>query len=168
MTAQLRPAAPTDGDGIRQVLRLAFGQDDEADLVDALDAGGFTRLSLVAEKDGHIVGHILFSDLPIIGRAGTVAALALAPLAVLPDYQNQGIGSKLVRDGLDACREQGHRIVVVVGDPRYYRRFGFSSELGARLDSPIQRPAFQAAELVPGSMTGVIGRVCYPPPFGLA
>ena len=89
----IRLEAPGDQDPIRQVNRLAFGGDDEARLVDQLRHGKFARLSLVAEQDGQIVGHILFSDLSIITEAGTLAALALAPMAVLPEFQNQGIGS---------------------------------------------------------------------------
>src|SRR5690606_7453426 len=102
----IRPESPADLEAIRQVNRLAFGEDDEANLVDALRDGGFVRFSLVAEQDGQIVGHILFSDLPIITTSGTVPALALAPMAVLPEFQRQGIGSELVRRGLDVCREQ--------------------------------------------------------------
>ena len=124
--------------------------------------------SLVAEEGGRVVGHILFSDLPIVTADGTVEALALAPLAVLPSHQRRGIGSLLVREGLRACREAGHRIVVVLGHPEFYPRFGFSAELAERLKSPFSGPAFMAAELVPGALEGVEGEVRYPPPFGLA
>lgn len=87
-----RPETSADLAAIRHVNRLAFGQDAEVQLVDALRQGGYVRLSLVAEEAGQIVGHILFSDLPIITEAGTVPALTLAPMAVLPELQNQGIG----------------------------------------------------------------------------
>src|SRR5215468_871227 len=89
----IRAETPADHEAIRHVNRLAFGQHDEARLVDALRDGGYVQASLVAEKDGQVVGHILFSDLPIITGAGTVPALALAPMAVLPAIQNQGVGS---------------------------------------------------------------------------
>lgn len=159
--------APTDPKAIRGVIRLAFGRDDEALLADALRDGGYVRISLVAEVDRLIVGHILFTDLPIVSETVTFPALALAPMAVLPEYQRQGIGSKLLRHGLDLCREQGHRIVVVLGHPNFYRRFGFSSELARQLDSPFSgRASFMAKELVEGSLSGVSGRVQYPPPFG--
>jgi putative acetyltransferase len=120
----------------------------------------------VAEKDGQVVGHILFSDLPILTDAGTLSALALAPLAVLPEFQNQGIGSALVRRGLEVCKGRGHPIVVVVGHPHFYPRFGFSAKLAARLDSPFSgRESFMAVELVPGALEAVAGSVQYPPPF---
>jgi putative acetyltransferase len=162
----IRPDTPVDHEAIGHVSRLAFGQDEEARLVDSLRDGGHVRASLVAEKDGQVVGHILFSDLPVVTKAGTVPALALAPLAVLPEHQNQGVGSALVRRGLEVCKEQGHRIVVVVGHPHFYQRFGFSSKLAAELESPYSgRESFMAVELVPGALDGVTGRVQYPPPF---
>jgi putative acetyltransferase len=162
----IRPETAADHEAIRRVNRLAFGQDAEARLVDALRAGGFDRVSLVAEKDGQVVGHIMFSDLPIISDGGAIAALSLAPMAVLPEFERQGIGSALVRRGLGLCREQGHRIVVVLGHPDFYPRFGFSSKLAERLESPYSGgPSFMAAELVPGALGGVVGKVVYPPPF---
>lgn len=102
----IRPETSADHEAIRMVNRLAFGQDAETRLVDALREGCYVRLSLVAESDGQIVGHILFSDLPILAEAGTVASLSLAPMAVLPAYQRQGTGSALVRRGLEVCRDQ--------------------------------------------------------------
>src|SRR5438270_5207172 len=102
MTITIRPETASDHEVIRHVNRLAFGQDDEARLVDALREGGFVRVSLVAERAGRIVGHILFSDLPILTGDGTVAALALAPMTVLPEVQRRGIGSALVMRGLEA------------------------------------------------------------------
>lgn len=164
-TCVIRSETVGDHEAIRHINRLAFGQDTEARLVDALRDGGFVRLSLVAEQAGHLVGHILFSDLPIITGERTVAALSLAPMAVLPEWQNQGVGSALVRRGLDACRENGHRIVVVVGHRRFYPRFGFSPERASRLESPYVGEAFMAVELVSGALDGVEGRVVYPPPF---
>ncbi len=164
---EVRLERPEDMEAIREVNRLAFGGEDEALLVDALRDGGCSRLSLVAEKDGKVVGHILFSDLPIVTQSGTLAALALAPMAVLPGHQRQGIGSFLVREGLRACAEAGHRIVVVLGHPDYYPRFGFSPQMAERLKAPFSGPAFMALELVPGALAGVTGEVVYPPLFGL-
>jgi putative acetyltransferase len=167
MSVIIRPESTADQDAIRHVNRLAFGQDEEARLVDALRDGGYVRVSLVAEQAGRVVGHILFSDLPIITEAGTVAALALAPMAVLPELQNQGIGSALVQKGLEACRQQGQRIVVVLGHAHFYPRFGFSPKLAAHLESPFSgSESFMAMELVPGALDGVAGRVQYPLPFG--
>lgn len=167
MSLSIRPESPTDHEAIRQVNRLAFGKDEEARLVDALRDGGYVQVSLVAERDEQIVGHVLFSDLPIITDSGTVPALALAPMAVVPKFQRQGIGSQLVRCGLDACRVQGHRIVIVLGHPEFYPRFGFSSDLARPLQSPFSGEAWMATELVPGALDGVAGRVEYPPPFGV-
>ena len=167
MSIIIRPESTADHDAIRHVNRLAFGQDDEARLVDALRDGGYIRVSLVAEMEGQVVGHILFSDLPIITEAGTVPALALAPMAVLPEFQNQGIGSAMVRSGLEECRQQGHKIVVVLGLPHFYPRFGFSPKLTAHLESPFSgKDSFMALELVAGALDGVTGQVQYPPPFG--
>jgi putative acetyltransferase len=163
----IREETPADHPAVREVNRLAFGQDDEANLVDALRAGRYTRLSLVAERDGVVIGHLLFSRLPIESAAGTIEALALAPVAVLPGRQRQGVGSRLIRDGLTMCRERGHRVVVVLGHVEYYPRFGFSTALAERLRSPFPGPHFMTLELVPGALDGVEGEVRYPLPFGV-
>ncbi len=161
----VRVEADEDRAAVREVNRLAFGRDDEARLVDALRDGGYDRGSLVAEVCGQVVGHVLFSALPILTPRGSVEALALAPLAVAPSHQRRGIGSVLVREGLGTCREAGHRIVIVLGHPEFYPRFGFSAELAGRLRSPFSGPAFMAMELVPGALSGLTGEVRYPPPF---
>src|SRR5262249_20292889 len=113
MPITIRPETPADFAAIHEVNCCAFEGDAEAKLVAALRDGGYVRVSLVAEAGGTAVGHILFSDLPIITPWGPVAALSLAPLAVRPEYQNRGIGSELVRGGMATCRDAGHRIVVV-------------------------------------------------------
>src|SRR5215204_5594172 len=130
----IRPETPADAAAVDDVNRLAFGGDAEAALVAALRAGGYARVSLVAEADEQVVGHVLFSRLPIEAGAGVVVeALALAPLAVRPSFQRRGIGTRLVGAGLRACAGQGHRIVVVLGHPEYYPRFGFSAALAGPL-----------------------------------
>lgn len=161
----IRSETSLDYPAIRSINSLAFTSDAEARLVDALRQDGYVRVSLVAEMAGQVVGHILFSDLPILTTAGTVPALALAPMAVLPEVQKQGIGSALVRQGLEACRQQGHRIVVVLGHRHFYPHFGFSPELARQLQSPYSGESFMALELVPGALAGVSGRVVYPLPF---
>jgi putative acetyltransferase len=167
MTPTIRHETTADHEAIRQVNRFAFGQDDEARIVDALRSGGYARVSLVAEVDGAVVGHIMFSDLPILTDNGTISALSLAPMAVLPDFQKRGIGSELVQKGLEACRNQGHRIVVVLGHSHFYPRFGFSATLAAPISSPFSgRDSWMALELVPGALDGSSGWVRYPPPFG--
>lgn len=167
MSVNVREERPGDHAAVREAHRLAFGQEDEARLVDALREGGYARLSLVAEEGRRVIGHALFSDLPIKTPHGTVPALALAPLAVAPARQRQGVGTLLVREGLRACAGRGHRIVAVLGHPGYYPRFGFSAGLARPLRSPFSGASWMAAELVPGALAGVAGEVQYPPPFGL-
>jgi putative acetyltransferase len=173
----IRKEEPKDFRSVRQVNCAAFETEAEAGLVDALRDGGFVELSLVADCDGIIAGHILFSRLPIRldadGQPGdaahgtTVAALSLAPMAVRPAFQRQGIGSQLVDAGLTTAREQGHCIVVVLGHPEYYPRFGFSAELAKQLHSPFSGDAWMAIELTPGALDGISGQVEYAPPFGI-
>jgi putative acetyltransferase len=165
MSPIIRPETTADHEAIRQVNRIAFGGQDEARLVDALREGGYVRVSLVAEEDGLVVGHILFSALTIATPQGNIEPLALAPMAVVPSHQRKGIGSSLVREGLRACREAGHRIVIVVGHPEFYPRFGFSAKRAEPLGSQYSGPAFMAVELVSNALQGIEGEVRFPPPF---
>jgi putative acetyltransferase len=161
----LRPEAPSDRAAVRDVNTTAFGGSSEADLVDALRAGGFSIVSLVAVEEETIVGHILFSRLRIESGTRGMDAAALAPLAVRPAYQHRGIGSSLVREGLKRCRQAGESVVVVVGHPGFYPRFGFSHALGAKLESKYAGESFMALELEPSALAGVSGEVVYPAPF---
>ncbi len=165
MRFTIRQEQPVDRPAIFEVLRRAFEQDAEAKLVENLRNGDYIRLSMVAELEGHVVGHILYSKLNIVRESETTAALALAPMAVLPEYQSLGIGVALVRGSLDICRQQGHQIVIVLGHPDYYARFGFSSRLALPLESPYAGDSFMALELVPDALQNVRGRVEYAPPF---
>lgn len=157
----------SDGEAIRDVNVRAFGRENEARLIDLLRVSihFIPDLSLVAVDAAHVVGHILFSRIHIQMPKRDVPALALAPMAVLPEYQNRGVGSALVRHGLAESRRLGHRIVVVVGHPSYYPRFGFSSARAKGLEAPYPDPAFMVQELVPGALDGVRGAVEYPPEF---
>jgi putative acetyltransferase len=125
------------------------------------------NLSLVAIEDDRLVGHILFSEIAIATSQGEITALALAPLAVLPQFQNRGIGSQLVREGLKQCQFLGYRIVIVLGHPNFYTRFGFAPAINKGLRSPFPVPdeAFMVLELVPGALTGISGMVQYSSPF---
>jgi putative acetyltransferase len=149
------------------VNEAAFGRRDEADLVDELRREGVVLLSLVAELDSQIVGHIFFSRMTVETAQGSVTAVSLAPMAVLPDRQGRQIGSRLVRRGLAALRERGERIVIVLGHKDYYPRFGFTPEHARYLSSPFPPEAFMALELADGALAGIRGTVKYPSAFGL-
>ena len=165
---QIREETQADHDAIREVNRLAFEGEEEGLLVDRLRADGLLIASLVAEEQEQIVGHILFSGLPIEIEKEGITACSLAPMAVRPEAQRRGIGAALVKAGLDLCRERGCSIVVVVGHPAYYPRFGFSVGLAQKLRSPFSgSEAFMALELVPEALAGVSGTVRYPDAFGL-
>ena len=161
----IREEQPEDRAAIFSVIERAFGQPGEATLVDALRDGGHVALSLVAIEADHIVGHVLMSNLRIIGDGGEAAALALAPVAVPPDHQNRGIGSALIRKALELCKTRGHRSVIVLGEPGYYGRFGFSAAIVRHLESPYAGEYFMGLELVPRSLEQASGRVEYAPPF---
>ncbi len=158
----VRDEIAEDGPAVRFINEDAFGRPDEAELIENLRAEGAVLCSLIAEEHGRVVGHILFTRMWV----DTIPAVALAPMAVLTEYQRQGIGQRLVRHGLDRLREQGERIVIVLGHPDYYPRFGFS--VAARgLESPFPPEAYMAMELEPGALIGVRGRVRYAAAFGL-
>jgi putative acetyltransferase len=164
----VRPEVRADYPAIRQVNEAAFGTSEEATLVDQLREDGMTLLSLVATLNDQIVGHILFSRMSIDSPQGDlIPAVALAPMAVLPEFQRQGIGGQLIRQGLDGLRDLGERIVIVVGHPTYYPRFGFSAVQAQALEHPFPAEAFMALGLVPGALNGVRGRVRYPAAFGI-
>ena len=156
-----------DRAAIRAVNSSTFGRNDEADLVDELRTSGHVLISLVGVVDGNIVGHILFSRMWIQARPGLISAAALAPVAVLPEHQMKGIGSHLIEHGLRMLSDRDEGIVIVVGHPEYYLRFGFSRDKARLLESPFPAEAFMVLELVPGALDGVQGRVVYPPEFGI-
>jgi putative acetyltransferase len=164
----IREEKPDDTPAIRSINEAAFGGPDETALVENLRSEGAVLLSLVAELDHQIVGHILFSRMSIETASGPVPAVALAPVAVLPDHQRQGIGRRLIRDALKLLRERGERIVIVLGHPEYYRQFGFSTEKTQSLQSPFPPEAYLAIELVEGALEGIRGKVRYAAAFGLS
>jgi putative acetyltransferase len=144
-----------------------FGRLDEADLIDSLRTQGVVLVSLVAEMENRVVGHILFSRMSIETAGGSIPAVALAPMAVLPEYQRQGVGGRLIRHGLELLRWRGEHIVIVLGHVDYYPRFGFSNEKAQSLKSPFPPYALMAMELSPGALDGIHGKVRYPAAFGL-
>ena len=120
----IRPEYPTDAPAVRRVHEAAFPTKAEANLVESLRASGKAVIALVAEDEGAIVGHIVFSPVSLDPLAGTVG-LGLAPVAVLPDREKHGVGRRLIQNGLAECRAWGAAFIVVLGDPPYYSRFGF-------------------------------------------
>jgi len=163
----IRTESTKDNESVRRVNELAFEQPNEADLVDALRANARPFISLVAVVDEQVVGHIFFSPVSIESENGVFTAMGLAPMAVLPEYQNQGIGSQLVREGLKACQRLGHDIVVVLGHANYYPRFGFTpaSLKGLRSEYDVPDEVFMVTELVAGALEGRRGLVKYHPEF---
>jgi putative acetyltransferase len=162
----VREEQPGDVEAIHRINEAAFGQALEARLVDALRRAGAVTLSLVAVADGEVVGHVLFSPVTIGGHPG-VEAVGLGPMAVLPHSQRRGVGSELVRSGLERLREAGYAAVVVLGHPDYYPRFGFrrASEHGLRWERDAPDAAFMALELRAGALSSCRGVVSYRPEF---
>jgi len=165
----IRPEKKTDYTAIHKVNELAFGGRAEADLIDDLRKTDsfIPELSLVAIQNQEVIGHILFSAIVIKSEKYVISALALAPMAVHPEFQNKGVGSKLVFRGLEDCRNLGHKIVVVIGHPGYYPRFGFlpARDRGLQVLFPVPDEAFMVLELVPGALKSAKGEIIYPPPF---
>ena len=159
----IRRERDEDRSGIRLAHGLAFGRAAEANLVDALRAAGGVTLSLVAEWTGEVAGHILFSPVTVVGAHGAFPAVGLGPLAVVPGHQRRGVGAALVRAGLSELQSIGHEVVVVLGHPTYYPRFGFvkASTLGLRWQHEAPDEAFMALELTRGALAGRAGVVRY-------
>ncbi len=151
---------------IHAINRAAFDSAAEAEIVDVLRSGAENVLSLVAEEDGEVVGHIMFSTVQLAG-APDVRAMALAPMAVAPERQRVGIGSGLVRAGLEECQRLGVDAVFVVGHPTYYPRFGFksASSVGFVCEFEVPEDAFMVTELVAGILDGKTATVHFHPAF---
>lgn len=161
----IRPELPSDRESVYLVHAAAFPSDDEARLVDVLRDAGCLTVSLVAEESGRVVGHTALSPVSV---AGTSGGLGLAPIAIMPEYQRQGIGSRLVQAALAAAAEKGAGFVVVLGAPGYYGRFGFTAATGWELTDEFGGgAAFQAIELVAGAIPRNGGLVRYAAEFAL-
>jgi len=163
---RVRAERGDDHEAVRALHQAAFETPAESALVDALRARAQPLVSLIAEDEGAVLGHILFSPVTLPGRP-ELRIMGLAPMAVVPARQRGGIGSALVRAGLEACRALGCDAVVVLGHPSYYPRFGFAPAttfgIGCEYDAPAE--AFMALELQPGCLDGATGTVQFHPAF---
>jgi putative acetyltransferase len=169
----VREENPDDIEAIRRINRLAFERDVEAGIVDALREAGAVTLSMVAcQVDPatgaeEVIGHALYSPIIIEGANESCSAVGLGPLAVLPDYQRQGVGTFLMEVSLEILRRAGHPAVILVGHPNYYPRFGFlpAEEWGLSVAFEVPPGVFQAIELQPGALAGVAGTIRFRPEF---
>jgi putative acetyltransferase len=143
------------GPRLAQLNVTAFGGSDEADLVETLRGDGHSLLSLVAEFEGGIVGHIMFSRMWINTSTRFLSAAALAPVSVLPEHQGKGIGTLLIQHGLKQLPGRDEMIVMVVGHPDYYPRFGISTARAKSLEHPFPVEAFMVMELRQGALDGI-------------
>jgi putative acetyltransferase len=158
----IRPEEEREGAAVRALNASAFDTEGEGNLVDVLRASARPLVSLVAEHDGNIVGHIMFSPVSLSGNPD-LKIMGLAPMAVAPERQRQGIGSELVRAGVERCKQLGVDAVVVLGHPEYYPRFGFrpSSLFEIECEYDVPEEVFTVVELQPGCLRGKSGTIKY-------
>lgn len=159
-STRVRPEKSGDHAAVRAIHESCFPTSDEADLVDTLRADGDAVLSLVAESGSDLVGHAMFSRMKAPFRA-----LALAPVAVMRPWRRQGVAERLVRLGNDEARKTGWHAVFVLGDPDYYRRFGFSADLASRFESPYAGPYLMALALQAEGLPCSKGKLRHAPAF---
>ena len=169
-TINIRTEEANDIDIIFQINSTAFDTAAEAELVNRLREQAEPFLSLVAEQDGTLLGHLLLTPVTLDAdqdNSSELKLMGLAPMAVMPDNQNSGIGSALVEAGLTHCRNLGIGAVVVLGHPEYYPRFGFEPSVNFNIKSEYEVPAevFMAQELLPGYLQKVSGTIQYHPAF---
>ena len=163
----IRPERPGDEAAVREVNEQAFGQPDEARIVDRVRPLADRFISLVAVEDDRVIGHVLFTPVTVRHDTDAWHAFALGPVAVMPSRQRRGVGAALIRAGLEACLDIDEPVVFVLGDPKYYARFGFRSAaaLGLRFRSAEFDEAFMVVELRPGALGERRGMVEYLAPF---
>lgn len=161
----IRHETASDQEAVFHVERDAFGKEDEAQLVDALRVGGKVLLSLVAELDSEVVGHVLFSPLTVESERVRHTAVALGPIAVVSAHQGEGIGGRLIETGLDDLRGMGHGAVFLLGHATYYPRFGFWPAHEFDVHYGNDRDSFMALELVAGALEDVSGQAVFAEEF---
>lgn len=159
----IREELPSDISKIWEVNSEAFETEAEANLVNALRSSGCTYISLVAETEDKVVGHIFFTPVELSGDEDKLKLMGLAPMAILSQYQNKGIGSKLVNAGLEQCRSLGYDAVVVLGHPNYYPKFGFvqSVKYGIKSEYEVPDEVFMILELTPDALKNHRGIIKY-------
>jgi len=160
MLIEIREERPDDATAIREVNKRAFEQDQEGNIVDALRANGAISLSLVAAVNGRIVGHVMYSPITV---GGVITGAALGPMAVVPEYQRQGIGTALVDAGNEKLQNDGCPFIIVLGHPNYYPRFGFrpASTYGIECEWAVPDDVFMVLVLDEAKMQGVSGLAKY-------
>jgi len=156
---EIRKERPGDIPAIRDLIKRAFEQDQEANIVDALRSNGAASLSLVATLDDRVVGHIMYSP----AEVGQLTGVGLGPLAVLPEHQRQGVGGRLIEAGSRQLKDAGCPFIVVVGHADYYPRFGFrpARPLGITCQWEVPDNVFLLLVLDPGKMRGIAGMAKY-------
>jgi putative acetyltransferase len=164
----IRDELSSDIEKIWDINTDAFGTEEEANLVNELRSSGCSYVSLVAETEDKVVGYILFTPVKLSGNKNNLKIAGLAPMAVSSQYQNKGIGSKLVKAGLDHCKSLGYNAVVVLGHPNYYPKFGFvpSVKYGIKSEYEVPDEVFMILELTPGSLKNHKGVIKYHEAFG--
>jgi putative acetyltransferase len=169
MKIEIRSELSIDYEAIKFVTDEAFGQELEGELVEKLRANPVFKpeLSLVALWESKLIGHILFFPINIKSKDSLFPTLALAPMAVLPVYQRNGIGSQLVRAGLKTAANLGYNSVIVLGHNDFYPKFGFRPASDYGISAPFEVPndVFMAFELIPNGLAGISGIVQYPAEF---
>lgn len=156
---EIREEHPDDVDAVRNVNKRAFGQEQEGHIVDALRSNGAALLSLVATLNGRVVGHVMYSPITV----GDVTGAALGPMAVLPEHQRLGIGSKLVEAGNQKLKDAGWPFIIVLGHAHFYPRFGFTpaSALGITCEWDVPADVFMVLILDQQKMDGISGSAKY-------
>jgi putative acetyltransferase len=165
---KIRKETPVDFDAIRQVNTEAFGRENEAGLIEKLRQHGLLPISLVGVENNVIVGHISFCPMTVKSADTVFTVISLGTMAVLPSLQKKGIGSQLVKTGLKECRRLGENVVVVVGHPTYYPRFGFVPARAHGIDCEFAEApddAWMILELKDGALAGRQGTVFFPHEF---
>lgn len=170
MNVKIRQENKDDINAVFEVNTLAFKQNNEANLVDLLRQSNtfIPELSIVATLDNKIIGHILFTKIKIVNDdKNETESLALAPMAVIPAFQQKGIGGQLIKSGLEKAKELGYKSVIVLGHEHYYPKFGFEPTIKWNIKSPYDVPTtvFMALELVTNGLKNTNGIVKYPKEF---